>query len=198
MMVCADGRQQRRVALPVVGGRIDDHALHRSRGIVAGLAGGGAAVAIRHHDAPAIGVEKDLRGIEAQAVRGLERPVDAIAIDLARPQAGDEHVPVVVGAIGGRVDPDHARWLRVVDAVEEQQLDPGRVLGEHAEVHPVGAGRRPERRAGALGSNPPDGIGLEIADRGIDGPSYGTGHGFAPRFSAAYSAIVRSLENLPE
>src|SRR5882672_8077367 len=27
---------------------------------------------------------------------------------------------------------------------------------------------------------------------------YGTGHGFTPQISAAYSAMVRSLENLPE
>src|SRR3712207_8182844 len=39
-----------------------------------------------------------------------------------------EHVPVVVRAVGDGVDPDRARRPRVVDAVEEQQLDPGGVL----------------------------------------------------------------------
>jgi hypothetical protein len=56
-------------------------------------------VGIRHRDAPAIGIEEDLAGIVAHAVLGLERPVDAIAIDLARPQAADEHVPVMVGRL---------------------------------------------------------------------------------------------------
>ena len=102
---------QRRVAFPVVGGRIDHHALHRGRAVVAGLAGGGATVAVGNRHAAAIRVEEDLGGIEAHALRGIPRPLDAIAVDLACPHAGNEHVPVVVGAIGGRIDADRARRL---------------------------------------------------------------------------------------
>jgi hypothetical protein len=135
---------QRRVALPVVGGRIDHHALHRGRAVVTGLAGGSAIVASGDGDAAAIGVEEDLAGIEAHTARGIPRPRDAIAVDLADDHAGNEDVPVVIGAIGGRVDPDHARGAgAVVNVIEEQQLDPGRMLREHAEVHPSGDGVAP-------------------------------------------------------
>ena len=96
------GPPQRRVAFPVVGGRIDHDALHRGRGVVAGSLGGIAAVVFRNDNAAAIGVEKNLGGIEPQAAGGIERPFDAIAVDLAWPHARDEHVPVVIGAVGRR------------------------------------------------------------------------------------------------
>jgi hypothetical protein len=141
---------ERSVALPVVGGRIDHHALHRGRAVVPGRAGGAAIVAGRHGHAPAIGVEEDLLGIEAQAICGIPRPLDPIAVDLAWLRAGDEHVPVVVGPVGDRVDADRARGLSIVDVVEEQQLDAGGMLREDAEVRPTLAWRRAERRAGAV------------------------------------------------
>jgi hypothetical protein len=53
----------------------------------------------------------------------------------------------VVAAIGSRVDRDHTRRLGVVDVIEKQQLDPGRMLREYAEVHSAATGRRPQRRA---------------------------------------------------
>jgi hypothetical protein len=142
---------QRGVAFPVVRSRIDHHALHRGRTVVTCRAGRGAIVAIRDRHATTIRVKQDLGGVEAHTVRRIPRALDAIAVDLAWRHARDEHVPVVVGAIGGRVDPDHPRGLRaVVDVIEQQQLDSGGVLGEHAEVHAVAARRRSERRAGAL------------------------------------------------
>jgi hypothetical protein len=132
---------QRGVAFPVVGGRIDHHALHRGRAIVAGLARRRPTVAVRDRHAATVGIEQDLVGVEAHAARGIERPLDAIAVQLACPQAGDEYMPVVVGTIDGGVDADDARGLGVVDAIEQQQLDPGGMLRENAEVHPVAAGR---------------------------------------------------------
>jgi hypothetical protein len=50
----------------------------------------------------------------------------------------------VVRAADGGVDADHPRRLRVVDVIEEQQLDPGCVPGEHAEVGAPRGGRRSE------------------------------------------------------
>jgi hypothetical protein len=91
--------------------------------------------------APAIGVKKDLGGIEAHADRRVPRPIGTIAVDLACLDAWDEHVPVVTGAVGGRIDADHMLGLRVIDIVEKQQLDRGGMLGEHAEVHPIAARR---------------------------------------------------------
>ena len=98
------------------------------------------------------------------------------------------------------IEADHARGLRVVDAVEQQQLDPGGVPREHAEVHARAARRRPQRRAGPRGPSASDGVApcrAASAMRRIR-RAQGTGHGFAFQISAAYSAIVRSLENLPE
>ena len=53
----------------------------------------------------------------------------------------------MVGAIGGWVDLDRPRRRTVVDAIEEQQLDPGGMLGKHAEIHAAAARRGPERPA---------------------------------------------------
>ena len=126
-MVRADGRRKRCIAFPIVGGRIDHHALHGGAAVVAGSAGGGATVAIRNDHAAAIGIEENLGPIETHAVRGIRRPLDAIAVDLACFHARDEYVPVVVCAIVDRVDADRAPGLRI-NAIEEQQLDSGGML----------------------------------------------------------------------
>jgi hypothetical protein len=85
---------ERRIALPVVGGGVDHHALHRGPAVVAGQAGGSAIIAVWHRDATAIGVEQDLGGIEAHSVVGIPWPGSTIAVELARREAGDEHVPI--------------------------------------------------------------------------------------------------------
>jgi hypothetical protein len=134
---------QRLVAFPIVGGWIDHDALHRGSTVNSGLFGGIAAVEIRNGDATAVGIKKDLGGIDPHAARRIPWPFDAIAIDLARRYARDEHVPIMARAIFGGIDVDRARGYRVIDVVEKQQLDPGGMLREHAEVHPVAARRRP-------------------------------------------------------
>ena len=192
-MVCEDGRRSGCVAFPIVGGWIDHDALHRGSTVSSGPFGGIAAVAIRNGHATAVGVEKDLGGIEAHAVRRVPRPFDAIAVDLACRHARDEHVPVVARAICGGIDADRAGGLRVIDMVEKQQLDPGGMLREHAEVHPVAARRRPQGRTGSQWA-----VGQGGMDRAPRIVHQGTGHGFTSQISAAYSAMVRSLENLPE
>src|SRR5262249_57212946 len=45
---------KRRVALPVVRGRVDDDAFHRRRCIIARAAGGLTAIALRHNDAATV------------------------------------------------------------------------------------------------------------------------------------------------
>jgi hypothetical protein len=96
---------------------------------------------IRNGHATAVGVEKDLGGIEAHAAQRVPRPFDAIAVDLACLNARDEHMPVVPNAVGGEIDADHTGGLRVIDMVEKQQIDPGGIFREHAEVHPITARR---------------------------------------------------------
>src|SRR5262249_49695600 len=86
---------------------------------------------------------------EAQAARRIERPLDAIRIQLAGPRAAHEDVPVVVGAVDRRVEADHPGCPRVVGRIEEQELHAGGVPREDAEIHAARRGRRSQRRAAA-------------------------------------------------
>ena len=45
---------------------------------------------------------------------GVRRPFDPIAVDLSRRDPRHKHVPVVVGPVGRRIDPDHAGRRSVV------------------------------------------------------------------------------------
>ena len=118
------GPAQREVSLPVVRARIDDDALHRRRRVVAFASRGLAVVVLRDDHAPAVRVEQDLGGVEPQPALGVRRPFDPIAVDLSRPTPGHEHVPVVVGPVRRRIDPDYAGRGGVVP-IEEQEFDAG-------------------------------------------------------------------------
>ncbi len=103
--------------------------------------------------AAAVRVEENLAGVEPHP--GTGGPKGPVAVHLARAHARDEDVPVVVRAAGGGVEAEHPRGPGVVDVIEEQQIDPGCVPREHAEVGAVRGGRRPEggtrSRCGAVG-----------------------------------------------
>ena len=64
---------ERRVALPVVEVGIHHHAPHGDRRVVARTARRRAVVPVRDDDGAPVGVEEDLRGIEAEPVRRVER-----------------------------------------------------------------------------------------------------------------------------
>ena len=64
------GPAQREVSLPVVRARIDDHALHRRRRVIAFPSRGLAVVVLRNDHAPAVRVQQDLGGVEPQPARG--------------------------------------------------------------------------------------------------------------------------------
>ena len=149
MKVRANGRPQRPVALPVVGGGGGDHALHRSRAVVAGAARGVAVVAARRGHRQPVRVEEDLLRIESQAAFRRERTVRPVGVNLAGLQTGDQHVPVVIGTVLPRVEPNDARGRRRLHVVEEQQFESRRALREDAEVDPHGRDRRAERGARA-------------------------------------------------
>ena len=72
------------------------------------------------------------------AARRVVRPVHAEAVALARPDSGDEAVPVVAGYVM-QLDP------RLAIAVEQAQLDPLGVFREEREVRPLAVPRRTER-----------------------------------------------------
>ena len=123
-----------RVTFPVIHRWVRHHALHRGRGSVAFLARRLATVASRHHHASGIRVEQDLGGIESHAVRRILRSRHPIAIYLSRLNAGYEDVPVVVRAVDRGIQANRASWASLINTIEEEELDPGSVLGVDTEV----------------------------------------------------------------
>src|SRR5262249_32639863 len=122
--------------------------------VVARLSRGGAVIARRNHDAPAVGIEEYLARVEAHPVRRIERALDAIAVQLPGPDVRDEYVPVVVRAVGYRIEPNEARGLWVVDTIEQEELYSRCVSREQAPVDATEDGGRAQRRAAAF----PDGV----------------------------------------
>src|SRR5579864_5176839 len=95
------------VALPVVQTWIHDHALHRRGCVVAILSRRFTRVVARNGNSATIRVEQDFRRVKTQAFGGIEWPVHPKSIKLPHPQARNEDVPVVIGAVGGWIQPDH-------------------------------------------------------------------------------------------
>ena len=145
-----EGPAEGGVALPVVSVGIHDHAPHGDLRVVARAARRETIVPVRHDDGARIGIEKDFRGIVAEAARRVEGTGRPVRVDLSGAQAGHERVPVVVGAVGRRVEPDHAGRLGVARALEEQQLQGRRVPREDTEVDAAlhGGGAQREALAG--------------------------------------------------
>jgi len=138
---------QRQVALPVVRGDVDDHALHGRPRVVAIAPRGVATIRLWNTYSSAIGIQEKFSGIEAQAARRIERALDAIGVQLAGSYTGHEDVPVVVRAVDRRIEANHARGFGVVDPIEQQQLHPGAVSREDAEIDAIWRWRRSQRRA---------------------------------------------------
>ena len=55
----------------------------------------------------------------------------------------------MVGAVRARIELDHPRRLRRVGIIEQQELDPGRLPREHAEVDAAGDDGGAQRKAPA-------------------------------------------------
>ncbi len=150
----APGVAERPVALPVVLLDVDDHALHRARGVGRGArldpsVGGGG------RDRAAVRVEEDAGGVEAQSVVRVPRPVRGEAVELAGADPGDLDVPVVAGPVDRRVEPDDPGRGRVIDRVEQEQVEADRAPGVDAEVGAIGGEhRRPAGRDCPCGSRP--------------------------------------------
>ncbi len=145
-------------------GGVHDDGLGHEDGVVAVVeaqVGGVVADAVAEHavvpldvagDGLGVGIEEEFVGVETQALFGLVRALDAVAVELAGLQLGEEAVPDVVGAFG---EPDAVR-LGPPEIVEEAQLDAGGVFGKEREVDAVAAPRRAERVGLAL----PEMVGL--------------------------------------
>ena len=128
---------------PAVRG-VGDHAFGHDEGAVAPVVG---QIPPRRTDAVAeervvpaqvavqrqrIGVQKQLVGVEAVPRLGRVGAMDAVAVELAGPDAGEVAVPDLVGVLRQR---DAVR-LAPPRAVEEAELDAGGVGREEGEVHP--------------------------------------------------------------
>jgi len=81
-MVREDGPLEGRVALPVVGRDVDDHALHRRPRVVARTARGVADVGVWNHDGATVGIQEHLGRVEPHAVQRIERALDPIRVEL--------------------------------------------------------------------------------------------------------------------
>ena len=142
-------RVGRRVVLPVEV-RIDDDALRDRIDVVfvvhlGVVAAGDVGEDVRRvpEDRPfdrlRIRVDEQLVRVETVPARRVVRPVDAVAVALSRPDAGDVAVPVVRGVVG-ELDACLGAVL-----VEQAELDALGVLGEEREVRPFAVPRRSER-----------------------------------------------------
>ncbi len=176
---------RRRDAFPVVVGEVHDEALHGRLAVVVWTRGLVPRPVLPVNDAQGVGVEEDLLHVEAVPVPGLMGSVDAIGVDLALADPLDEDVPVIEGLVDPRVEPDRLERLRVVEPVEEQQLDRGRALREEREVDSARGDARPER-AGLTGS----GRKHRRPWRSRPGPPPGSGRG-APRPSSSRRRACR-------
>src|SRR5208282_4744482 len=111
------------IALPVVGTEIGNDAPHRDGGTVTET-----TVSLWDHYGFSVGIQQDLAGVEPQSALGLRRADSAETVDLARPHARDEDMPVVIGAVSPRLQRDHACRRRGLCTIEQQQLHEGSVL----------------------------------------------------------------------
>src|SRR5438270_12336621 len=52
----------------------------------------------------------------------VQRPLDAVAVNLSRAHTRQEHMPVVVSAVRRRIQPNHAGRQRIIRSIEEQEF----------------------------------------------------------------------------
>ena len=141
------GAPQRRVPLPVERVVGHDRARDRRRRVLS-VQHVLVARRVGEHPRPAepdrafdrlrIGIDQELRRVEAMAGGRLPRPADPVAVALSRADAGEVDVPVVRGPLG---DVDA---LLAALVVEQAELDAVRVLAEEGEVRPVAVPGRAE------------------------------------------------------
>ena len=142
MTVRAKGRPSRGVAFPVVCREVGDHAFHRGARIPA-RPRAGHLIAARHRHRDAIRIKQQRRRVVAQPGGRIEGAVDPPRVDLSRLHVGHEHMPEIRRPVPQRVQRNHAGRPRVIDIVEQQQVQPCSRAGPHREVgaavDPMGA-----------------------------------------------------------
>ena len=142
-----EGAFQRNVPLPVVSARICHHAFDGHGSVVTRLGCGRAAISSRNRHRTTIWIEEDLFPVEPEPAPRFTRAGHAVGVQLPRLDAGDEYVPIMVGAVQPGVECYDPGGAGVVDPIEKKELDAGAVSREEAEVHPARDDRRAQRRA---------------------------------------------------
>jgi hypothetical protein len=135
------------IAFPIVRTWIHDHALHGRRAVVACHTRSIAAVVPRHDDAASVRIEEHLAAVEAQATGRIVRAVHAVCVKLSRLHIRHEDMPVVVRAVGRRIDRNDPSRPYIILSIEEQQLHAGGTTREQTEIRAVAQDGGAERRA---------------------------------------------------
>ena len=131
------GMPQRLVPFPIVSTGWRDDTLHRLGRVVARRGGRIAIVAARHSHGTAIGIQQHFLWIEPEAPRWVERPVDAITVELPWPNLRDESVPIVVGSVPLPIEREDMRGHRGIDRIKEEQLHVRGVFRVQREIHAI-------------------------------------------------------------
>ena len=147
------GSAERGIPLPVIRAGVDDNALRCRRGIVPPVPCGLTAASCRPGNTFPVRVEQHLVRVETQPPLGVEWPGNAVAVDLARGDAGDKDVPIMVGPVGLWIEIDDSSRLWGVNVVEQHQLRSCAVLGENAKIGAAGYERCSQREALASFAN---------------------------------------------
>src|SRR5215831_4887417 len=113
------GPTERSIALPIVRARIHHNAFHRGCSVLATFRSSLPVVPLGDRDSATVRIKKCLAGIKAQAVPRIKRPVDSITINLSRSQTGYEYMPIVVRAVYGGIDRDHALWAGIILTIKQ-------------------------------------------------------------------------------
>src|SRR5207247_8146123 len=99
-------------------------------------------------------IEQHFSAIEPMSVLGLVWAGDAVAVDLSSLDARHEDVPVVIRAVGVRIETNRARRTRILRPIEEEQVHARRGAREDAEIDAGGRDRGTKRRASPFDLDP--------------------------------------------
>src|ERR1700683_2986887 len=113
----AGGRAlQGNVSFPIISTWIHDDAFHRARGFDCSA----PVVTPGNGHAAAIGIEKNLGGIETQTTRGIPWAEHAVTVQLSRVDTRHEYMPVVRCPVCLRLQGDYTARRRIVLSIEQK------------------------------------------------------------------------------
>ncbi|OPZ24118.1 MAG: hypothetical protein BWZ01_02959 [Deltaproteobacteria bacterium ADurb.BinA179] len=132
------------VSFPVIARRVHHAAFGCMGTVVARTARRYAVIVLAQHHGPCIGIEQHLVTVVEVAPCRIEGSIHPISIELARPDAGHETVPVVKGPVELGIEADDTLRPGIVRIVEQEELHGVTAPGKQGEVHPVLIHGRPQ------------------------------------------------------